>query len=185
MSESTVAAPAQAPHPPTGGRAPYGSPPHLDPHFPYAPQGRLAGWTARLSARAPRWLAPAGALACFGGAVAYVLVSDPTDSRADALPSCLLKFTTGLDCPGCGGTRAFYYLVQGNVPAAARHHALFVFAVPFLLYLYAAWATRAVFGRQLPTPTFGPRALAITLAVTAVFSVARNLPWSPFSWMYV
>ncbi len=63
---------------------------------------------------------------------------------ADAAPSCLLKLTTGFTCPGCGGTRAAWYLLHGDLGAAARHHLLFVFAVPFLIYMYVAWAGRAV-----------------------------------------
>ena len=59
--------------------------------------------------------------ACFGGAAAYVLYTNPTDGNADSVPTCLVKLTTGFDCPGCGGTRAFYYALHGNLPAAARH----------------------------------------------------------------
>ena len=68
----------------------------------------------------------------------------------DAAPTCLVKLTTGLDCPGCGGTRALWYLLHGDLPAAARHHFLFVFALPFLAYLYVAWAGNQAFGWRLP-----------------------------------
>jgi hypothetical protein len=140
---------------------------------------------AHLYARWPRWIAPVAIAACFTSAAGYVLVSDPTDAGAGDLPTCLVKLTTGLDCPGCGGTRAFYYLLRGNVPEAARHHAVAVFAAPFLAWLYLAWAVRQVSGRQLPVPRIGARTVSIFLGVWAVFTVLRNLPFTPFTRLYV
>ena len=100
------------------------------------------GPTCGCSNGVPRWLAPLAVLGCIGGAVGYTLISNPTDSAPDAPPTCVLKLTTGLDCPGCGGTRAAWYLLHGDLAAAARHHLLFVFAVPFIIYLYIAWAAQ-------------------------------------------
>ena len=108
------------------------------------------------SARAPRWLAPLAVLGCAAGAVGYTLVTDPTDARPEAVPSCLLKLTTGFDCPGCGGTRALWYVLHGDLPAAARHHLLFVFALPFVIYLYVAWAGQRVFGWRVPQLRISP-----------------------------
>lgn len=178
-----------APHP--GAEAvTYGA---LPPGFPTAgghpvhtpPPGRVERLAQRLWTRSPVWAAPAALLVCMGGAVGYTLAVDPTAAGADAEPSCLLKYTTGFVCPGCGGTRAAWFLLHGDLPAAARHHALFVFLVPFLLYLYVAWAAQRVFGRRLPQPKVGPKAIGALLAVWAVFSVLRNLPWAPFTLFFV
>jgi hypothetical protein len=149
------------------------------------PPDRFSRVTARLLARTPRWTAPAAIFTCFVGAGAYVLATDPTDGTAASVPTCLLKLTTGFDCPGCGGTRAFWYVLHGNLPAAARHHALFVFALPFLLYIYVAWAAREVLRVRLPALRISPQAIAVFLIVWGAFSVVRNLPWSPFTWLYV
>jgi hypothetical protein len=151
----------------------------------YAPYGRSSRLFARLAARAPRWSAPAAILACFAGAATYVWVSDPTDAGARDLPSCLVKATTGLDCPGCGGTRAFFYLMHGNLPQAVRHHAMAVIAAPFLVWMYVAWSVRKVTGRSLPMPRLGGRTMALFLAAWAVFMVVRNIPVAPFSFLYV
>ncbi|WP_422770766.1 DUF2752 domain-containing protein [Plantactinospora sp. WMMC1484] len=163
-------------HPPTGYPAPA---------YHYAEPDRLTRWVNRFQARAPRWLAPVAALGCVAGAVGFTLITDPTRSAPDAAPTCFLKLTTGLDCPGCGGTRAFWYLLHGDLPAAARHHLLFVFAVPFLIYLYVAWAGRQLFGWRLPQLEITPRAIGIFLAAWGAFSVLRNLPWAPFDAFYV
>ncbi len=139
----------------------------------------------RLWSRAPKVTAPLLVLVCFAGGVGYTLATRPADSDAAASPSCLLKLTTGFDCPGCGGTRAFWFLLHGDLPAAARSHLLAVFAVPFLVYLYLAWAVNGVFGRKLPMLRITPRAVSIFLAAWTVFAVLRNLPWAPFTWFYV
>ena len=95
------------------------------------PTNRFNRFMYRLWARSPRWTAPLLVLVCFGGGVAYTLGAHPTGIGAFDSPTCLVKLTTGFDCPGCGGTRAFYYLLHGNVPAAARSHIMAVFAAPF------------------------------------------------------
>ncbi|WP_442930475.1 DUF2752 domain-containing protein [Micromonospora sp. NBC_00421] len=146
---------------------------------------RLTRFVVRLYDRSPRWAVPLAALGCVGAGMAYALVSDPTTSDPDAAPSCLLKLTTGLDCPGCGGTRALWYLLHADLPAAARHHFLFVFAVPFLAYLFVAWAGRQAFGWRLPELRLSSPVIGGFLAVWLTFSVLRNLPWAPFTALYV
>ena len=159
--------------------------PHPHPHWTPPPPDPISRFVMKVWARTPRWAAPLAILLCFAGATTYVLAADPTDSQADAVPTCLLKLTTGFDCPGCGGTRAFFYLLYGNIPAAARHHAMFVFALPFLLYAFVAWGGREVFRWRLPMLRFGPKTVGIFIAAWGVFSVLRNLPWPPFTWLYV
>ncbi|RKN49246.1 DUF2752 domain-containing protein [Micromonospora endolithica] len=153
--------------------------------YPVVEQDRLTRFVVRLYARAPRWAVPLAAVGCVGLGMAYALVSDPTRSAPDAAPTCLLKLTTGLDCPGCGGTRALWYLLHADLPAAARHHLLFVFSVPFVAYLFVAWAGKQAFGWRLPELRLSPRVLGGFLAVWFAFSVLRNLPWAPFTWFYV
>lgn len=162
-----------------------GHSPQLAPPPPGPPaRGRLTALVLRWAARSPRWLAPVAILACFGTAAAYVLAREPVDGAGD-VTTCVLKLTTGFDCPGCGGTRAFFYLVQGNLPAAARHHLVVVFAVPFLLYAYLTWAGNRIFRWRLPQVRPGPLAIGAFLISLGVYAVLRNLPWEPFSWFYV
>jgi uncharacterized protein DUF2752 len=148
-------------------------------------RGRFGSGLARVWQHAPAWALPAGVATCLAGATAYTLLANPTSGGADAVPTCLFKLTTGFDCPGCGGTRAFWFLLHGDLPAAAQHHLVFVFAVPFLIYAYIAWAARATFGWRLPTFRPSGRAIAVFLSGWAVFSVLRNLPFEPFAWFAV
>jgi hypothetical protein len=155
------------------------------PGYPPPEPDRITRTVNRLWTRSPVWVAPVAMLACMGAAAGYTLASHPADAGAGAAPTCLLKYTTGFVCPGCGGTRAAWYLLHGDIPAAARHHAIFVFAVPFLLWMYVAWAGRRMFGWNLPQLRLSPRTIGIFLAVWGVWSVARNLPWAPFTSLYV
>jgi Protein of unknown function (DUF2752) len=139
----------------------------------------------RMYERSPVWLAPAAVLLCFFGAASYVLISNPSDGGAFDSPTCIVKMTTGLDCPGCGGTRAFYYLLRGNLPEAVRHHAMAVFAAPFLVWLFAAWSIKTIWGKDIPIPQISSRTISVFLAAWGVFMVVRNIPIAPFTSLYV
>lgn len=149
------------------------------------PAQTRTGLFARLVARAPSWSGPAAIAACFAGVASWVLITDPTDGGATDPPSCLVKLTTGLDCPGCGGTRALYFLLQGNLPQAVRHHAMAVLAAPLLVWLYVVWSVRKVTGRRLPVPKLGGWPAVAFLVAWAVFTVVRNIPVEPFTALYV
>lgn len=41
---------------------------------------------------------------------------------------------TGLPCPGCGGTRALYYLFKGNILISFQYHPVVIYGV--LAYLH-------------------------------------------------
>ena len=56
---------------------------------------------------------------------------------------CLFHLMTGLYCPGCGGTRAVKYLLQGDWKNSLIYH-------PFVLYSVIAaalWAADAIYGK--------------------------------------
>lgn len=148
-------------------------------------QDPFTNWVQRLAARIPSGATPILIGLCFLGGVGYTLASDPTNASAADSPTCIVKLTTGFDCPGCGGTRAFYYLLHGNVPAAARSHIFAVFAAPFLAYMYVTWAARVVFKKQLPKLRITPTMVGVFLGVWGVWAVLRNLPWAPFTWFFV
>jgi len=159
-------------------------PPYAYP-YPVREPGRISRFLTKVNNQAP-WVAPAGVALLIGGGVAYTLLMDPTNASASSTPTCLLRLLTGFDCPGCGGTRAAWYLMHGDLPAAARHHAPLVFATPFLAYMDVAWAAKKVFRREL-VPLFRPRNLTVFVFLGAwlAFSIARNLPWAPFNWFWV
>jgi hypothetical protein len=147
---------------------------------------RFSQFLYRVSTRSPRWAGPLAILLCFAGGVSYTLAVHADGYDAFTSPTCIVKLTTGFDCPGCGGTRALWFLLHGDLPAAARSHLMAVFAAPFLAYAYLAWAVNVVTrGRRLPTLRLSPIAISLFLLAWGAFSVLRNLPWAPFTWLFV
>jgi hypothetical protein len=133
----------------------------------------------------PSWLAPLAILGCIGAAFGYVLANDPSDQQRDPLGPCAFKLLTGLDCPGCGGTRMVWFLLHGNLGQAARHHLVAFIAVPVLAYAYVAWALKRGFNVTIPTKRIPGIVVGGYFAVWLAFSVLRNLPWEPFSYFFV
>lgn len=105
--------------------------------------------------------------------VAYLSTHDP--HVAGSYPPCLLYTLTGLYCPACGGTRATFDLLHGDVGGAFARNP----AVPFLLVAVLAWVTyRFAFRRRHGTaapavPAWVPVGLG---AAALVFGVLRNVP---------
>lgn len=90
-------------------------------------------------------------------------------------PACQFHRLTGLNCPGCGMTRAVYALLHGEGWVALRDNALLVGGV-ILLALRAGWWGVQVL-RDHPRGDFFPaNHVWSLLAVALVFTVLRNLP---------
>ena len=141
----------------------------------------------RLRARSPRWAAPLAALGCCRRRDG-VHAGQPTRPRARRTrpPTCLLKLTTGFDCPGCGGTRALWYLLHGDLPGRRPPpRAVRVRGALPGLPVRRAGPVKRLFGWRLPQLRLSPVAIGGFLAVWLVFSVLRNLPWAPFTALYV
>jgi len=90
-------------------------------------------------------------------------------------PVCQFHQLTGLNCPGCGGTRARYALLHGQPAAALRDNALVVIGMAAGGVRGGWYALNRLRGR--PNGHFFPsRLLLPLLVVMLVFSVLRNLP---------
>ena len=125
-----------------------------------------------------RVLAATGIFA-IGAGTSLVAYFNPT--TAGFFPACPLHALTGLNCPGCGLTRGFHALFQGDVVSALRFNALLpVFGLIFA-YLSVSLFLTAVRGRGLSWKIFYPAATYIFLFVVAAFFILRNLPFYPFT----
>ncbi len=90
-------------------------------------------------------------------------------------PVCLFHKITGLNCPGCGMTRAIFALLHGDLTVALRDNALFVSGI-FLLVVRGGWlAAEKIRGRRAGE-FFRVNWLWPVLFVALAFTILRNLP---------
>ena len=90
-------------------------------------------------------------------------------------PVCQFHRLTGLNCPGCGMTRALYALLHGHFSTALRDNALLVFGLATVAIRGIWLAARRNQGKA--HGGFFPAKFLIPLLVVAlVFTVLRNLP---------
>jgi hypothetical protein len=95
-------------------------------------------------------------------------------------PVCLFHSLTGLNCPGCGMTRALYSLLHGNFRLALKDNALFVLALAALILAGVRFLWQKANDR--PAAFIVPaKFLWLFLATAFVFAVIRNLPG--FDWL--
>ena len=129
--------------------------------------------------RAPERRRPslvAGAFAGLAGLSAYVYFRNPLETTV--FPPCPFHTITGGYCPGCGATRASFLIMKGDISEALHYNALWVIALPFVLWYLVTWAARNFFGYDLPRIRSRPRTGLIILGVLLAFVVLRNLPFN-------
>lgn len=90
-------------------------------------------------------------------------------------PACPIHKFLGIDCPGCGATRALAALLHGQVAEAIHLNALFVLLLPVALACAIETYRRAVRPGAFRWPQPPAPALFATLAAAAIFTVARNV----------
>lgn len=131
------------------------------------------------------------------GAAFYIRAVDPNNG---GYPFCPLKYVTGIDCPACGGLRCVHALMSGDIGTAMDQNLLAVFVLP-MIAVWAIFALRSKWrggdqaqmivgnandGGAQATDAAATRAAVQRLffismiAITIVFTIARNIPGVPF-----
>ena len=90
------------------------------------------------------------------------------------LPRCPVNAHLGLDCPGCGTTRALTALTRGDVPAAFDHNLLAMAALPLVVVAFVWWAfpsAKPAWVGRLASSPFVPK---LVFALVVAFTVIRN-----------
>lgn len=115
------------------------------------------------------------AIIAIGATVGY---RDP--QRLPFAPRCPSRAVLGLECPGCGSTRAVHYLVNLDPGMAWRHNpALLLIGVPLLLFFMAGLIATITAGRHWSL--VAPRRTGLLIAgMFIVYAVVRNLPYPAF-----
>jgi hypothetical protein len=125
-----------------------------------------------------RVLAAAGILVVAAGSFAVSYFNPVT---AGFFPQCPFHSLTGFNCPGCGLTRGFHALFQGDILTALHYNAMLPVYAFLIGYMLVSMILIAVRGRGLSCKIFPPSAMYVFMIVTLIFSIARNLPFYPFN----
>jgi hypothetical protein len=111
-------------------------------------------------------------------ATTVLLLFPPT--RFSFYPQCPIHEYLHLQCPGCGGTRALVAMLHGHLAEAFHFNALIALLVPVALACGILCYSHFLQRKPLRWPQPSPLAMHAALAVTAAFTVARNLPLHSF-----
>lgn len=129
-----------------------------------------------------RWLV--GIAVPFLAAAGFLIIFHYDPARGLPILPCLFQWLTGLDCMGCGTTRALHALAHGDLAAMLSHNLIMPFWLLLPAYALTGEWLRALAGRPLLPPLRDRRWLLILLLVSSLlFFVFRNLPWEPFVWL--
>jgi hypothetical protein len=111
--------------------------------------------------------------------IAILYFVDP--SGPSLYPACPFHALTGLHCPLCGSTRALHQFLHGHIGAAVSLNAAVVLGAPLVVSWYLWIGVRQ--WRNLPAPSMRQRSRLVwaLLAMLALFGIARNLPFHPFT----
>jgi len=114
-----------------------------------------------------------GVLLVLGAAACIVLLAVPPGSpHAKWLPKCMFHQMTGLYCPGCGATRALSAMLHGDLKSSLHNNLLLFPLLALIVFLLMKPET------SLKQP------FAITIvAVVLAFTILRNIPAAPFTYL--
>ena len=107
------------------------------------------------------------------GIAATVFFFNPASHKF--YPVCQFHRLTGLNCPGCGMTRALYALLHGDFSTALRDNALLIFGLTTAA-VRGVWFGARKYRGAAGGDFFPAKFLLPLLAVALVFTVLRNLP---------
>ena len=121
----------------------------------------------------PFWFAGVVLAAAALGVAAMIFFFNPAANGF--YPVCQFHRLTGLNCPGCGMTRAVYALLHGEFRTALRDNALLIGGIIFTA-LRGGWLGLKKIRGQARGDFFPAKFLWPLLVVALVFTVLRNLP---------
>ena len=88
---------------------------------------------------------------------------------------CIFHKLTGLYCPGCGGTRAVYWLLKGNVAYSLHYHSIVLYgAVLYVWYMLSNTMQYVSHGRISIGMKYRPVYGKIAVVLLVVNTIWKN-----------
>lgn len=127
-----------------------------------------------------RRITPIACGCALAGAAALVARFDPA-AKESKFPPCQFRAVTGLWCPGCGLTRGFHQLFNGNLLSALGYNVFIPLALVAAVVGWWSWL-RTSWGRPgVRWPRHTTRFTVVYLPIMLiVYGVLRNIPAAPF-----
>jgi uncharacterized protein DUF2752 len=110
----------------------------------------------------------------------FLFFFNPASPANQFFPKCPFRLLTGLQCPGCGSTRALYHLLHLEPVVAFKFNPLMVLTLPFIVYGFLGYTKSALTGQPQRRVYIPPFYLWSWLVLLIFFWIFRNTPWYPF-----
>lgn len=108
----------------------------------------------------------------FGVVLRYFYLNNPANNNTP-FAIYMTKRIANIDCPGCGGQRAFHQLLHGNFIEAGQLNIFIYFFAPLLTYIFFSFALKP-FNVNFPDIDITSKGLLIILVLFVVFTLFRN-----------
>ena len=107
--------------------------------------------------------------------VLLIIIAYTIYSRLFLGTSCMFASTTGIPCPGCGGTRAFVSLLQADIANSLHYHPMLIPSIIIICIYVYIWLTNELIPRKMEATL-----LTYTVVMIAVY-VVRMITMFPRS----
>ncbi len=87
---------------------------------------------------------------------------------------CIFDRLIGLYCPGCGGSRAFYSLLRGDLILSIQYHPLVIYAVLIYVVFMMSQLLSVLSRGRIKGIRFRSRYLYVALIIIVVNCLVRN-----------
>ena len=110
----------------------------------------------------------------------FLFFFNPAAPANQFFPKCPFRMLTGLQCPGCGSTRACYQLLHLHPLAAFKLNPLMLLTLPFIVYGFLGFTRSAITGEPQRRVFIPSIYIWMWLGAMIFFWIFRNTPWYPF-----
>lgn len=119
-------------------------------------------------------------ITAIGGVFYFYFKFNPTEHSF--FLACPLRYTTGLECPGCGSQRAIHQLLHGDIVAAFKLNPFFILSIPLIIYGLGLKVYNYLFDASHRFMLFyDKRFIYGYFGLAILFAIARNINAYPFT----